>query len=60
MLRIWEQWRGTVLLALVQVNIRPSDALALVEQEDEWLQQAFADGEYADCIALDLVSLFTG
>lgn len=60
MLRIWEQWRGAILHALVQANIRPSDALDLVEQEDEWLQQAFADGEYADCIALDLVAQFGG
>lgn len=52
----WEQWRAEVLLGLVNSNITPEDALVIAADEDEWMKQAFADGEYASSIALDLLA----
>jgi hypothetical protein len=57
MRQTWEQWRSAVLVALVNSNVEPEEALDLVEEEDGWLRQAFADGEYASSIALDLLAL---
>lgn len=53
----WEQWRSVVLVALVNSNLAPEEALDLADEEDAWMRQAFADGEYADSIALDLLAL---
>lgn len=57
MRQTWEQWRSAVLVALVNSNIEPDEALDLVEEEDEWMREAFADGQYAGNIALDLLAL---
>lgn len=57
MRQTWEQWRSAVLVALVNSNVEPADALDLVDEEDSWMRQAFADGEYASSIALDLLAL---
>jgi hypothetical protein len=57
MRQTWEQWRSAVLVALVNSNLEPDEALDLVEEEDGWMREAFADGQYAGNIALDLLAL---
>lgn len=57
MRQTWEQWRGAVLVALVNSNVEPEEALDQVEAEDGWMREAFGDGEYASSIALDLLAL---
>lgn len=57
MRQTWEQWRSAVLVALVNSNIEPDEALDLVDEEESWMRDAFADGKYAASIALDLLAL---
>lgn len=57
MRQTWEQWRSAVLVALVNSNIEPDEALDLVDEEDEWMREAYADGQCAGNIALDLLAL---
>lgn len=57
MRQTWEQWRSAVLVALVNSNLAADGALDLVEEEDEWMREAFADGQYSGNIALDLMAL---
>jgi hypothetical protein len=57
MRQTWEQWRSAVLVVLVNSDMAPEEALDLVNEEDSWMRQAFADGEYAGSIALDLLAL---
>jgi hypothetical protein len=57
MRQTWEQWRSAVLVALVNSNLKPNEALDLVDEEDRWMREAFADGQYAGSIALDLLAL---
>ena len=44
-------------MALVNSNIEPDEALDLVDEEDEWMREAYAEGQYAGNIALDLLAL---
>lgn len=57
MRQTWEQWRSEVLVVLVNSDLAADEALDLVEEEDEWMREAFADGQYAGNIALDLLAL---
>ena len=56
MRKTWEQWQSAVLVALLNSNLEPKAALNLVDEEDGWMLEAFADGQYADSIALDLLA----
>jgi len=56
MRQTWEQWRSAVLVALANSNVDPDEALDLVDEEDGWLRDAFADGQYAGSVALDLLA----
>jgi hypothetical protein len=44
-------------VALVNSNLEPAEALDLIDEEDGWMREAFADGQYAGNIALDLLAL---
>jgi hypothetical protein len=57
MRQTWEQWRSAVLVALVNSSLAPDESLDLVDKEDGWMREAFADGQYAESIALDLLAL---
>ena len=57
MRQTWEQWRSAVLVALVNSNIEPAEALDLVDGEDAWMREAYANGQDAGNIALDLLAL---
>jgi hypothetical protein len=57
MRKTWEQWRSAVLVDLVNSNLEPGEALDLVDEEDEWMREAFAAGQYSGNIALDLLAL---
>lgn len=57
MRQTWKQWRSAVLVGLVNSSVEPDEALELVNEEDGWLREAFAEGQYAGNIALDLLVL---
>lgn len=59
MKKTWEQWRMEVLHALDKMNISIDDARAIMEEEDGYLRQCFADGGMAGSAALDLDGMLT-
>lgn len=52
----WEQWRSAVLVELVNSNVAADEALALVDEEEDWMRNAFADRQQPSNIALDLLA----
>lgn len=44
-------------MELVNSNVEPDEALELVDEKDDWMREAFADGQYAGNVALDLLAL---